>query len=77
MATVTLNSVMLGGDRYVFSLPWEAGVLPVNTITIDTETELIREHEIPRLALASASSGKEHAIVHPDDIGRFILATAS
>jgi hypothetical protein len=27
MTTATLNAVILGGDRYVFSLRWEDGVL--------------------------------------------------
>lgn len=74
MTTAALNAVTLGGDTFEFSLPWDAEVLPGNTVAFDTETELIRDHEIPRLALMSVSSGRGHAIVHPNNIGQFILA---
>jgi DNA polymerase I-like protein with 3'-5' exonuclease and polymerase domains len=74
MQTTVSNSVVLGGDCFTFSLPWEAEILPGNTIAIDCETELIEGLAIPRLALVSVSSGQQHAIVHPDDIGRLILA---
>ena len=52
MSTAILNAITLGGDEYVFALPWEGAILPDNTIAVDTETEPIRDHEIPRLALA-------------------------
>ena len=38
----------------------------------DTETELIRGHEIPRLALASVSDGEQHLLIHPNDLAAFI-----
>jgi hypothetical protein len=76
MNVATLNVVTLGGDRFDYSLPWQDEILPGNTVAIDTETELIHEQDVPRLALVSVSSGKGHAIVHPNDLGRFLLAHA-
>ena len=43
---------------------------------LDCETELIDGHKIPRLALVSVSDGKTHYLVHPDDLGAFVLAHA-
>ena len=44
---------------------------------LDCETELIKDHQIPRLALVSVSDGQIHFLVHPDDLGKFILAHAN
>ena len=38
----------------------------------DTETNTIVGIEIPELALASASTGAQHRLVHPDRVGAFI-----
>jgi hypothetical protein len=43
-------------------------------IGFDTETALIEGHKIPALALASASTGDQHRLIHPDRVGEFILA---
>jgi hypothetical protein len=41
---------------------------------LDCETEVIEGHMIPRLALVSVSDGKTHYLIHPDDLGVFLLA---
>jgi hypothetical protein len=46
-------------------------------IAFDTETELIQdERESPRLALATASDGRTHVVIHPDRLAEFLLAHA-
>jgi hypothetical protein len=42
-------------------------------IALDTETAAIVEQEIPPLALAAASDGVRHVLVHADDLGAFVL----
>jgi hypothetical protein len=43
-------------------------------LALDTETELIEdERRIPRLALAVASDGRQHVIIHPDRLADFLL----
>ena len=34
------------------------------------------DREVPRLALASYSTGRQHGLIHPDQVGAFILAHA-
>jgi hypothetical protein len=42
-------------------------------LAIDTETELITDERIlPRLALAVASDGRTHVVIHPDRLGAFL-----
>lgn len=43
---------------------------------LDCETELIRGHRPPRLALVAVSDGKQHYLIHPDDLAAFIVAHA-
>jgi hypothetical protein len=43
-------------------------------LALDTETEPITdERVVPRLALATASDGRTHVIIHPDRLGEFLL----
>jgi DNA polymerase I-like protein with 3'-5' exonuclease and polymerase domains len=65
------NTVALGDRVFSFAIPWQEGGLSGDVIALDTETDGLADDR--RLALASASDGKEHAIIHPDDIGRFLL----
>ena len=39
---------------------------------LDTETELIQGHRVPRLALASVDDGTATYILHPDQLGQFL-----
>jgi hypothetical protein len=45
-------------------------------LAFDTETTVVHlKEEIPRLALASASAGdRDSCLIHPDDVGQFVLA---
>jgi hypothetical protein len=64
--------VTLGGRRFDYSL-WSGQVLRGDVLALDAKTELVDlRRQVPDLALASASSGTEHCIVHPDDLGRFL-----
>jgi len=45
-------------------------------IAIDTETAPIEDHEVPPLALAVASDGRQHVLIHPEDVGQFLLTNS-
>jgi DNA polymerase I-like protein with 3'-5' exonuclease and polymerase domains len=72
-ATVTIN-----GHVYPYERPWTGRPLapPGDYLSFDTETavvDLLRE--VPALALASASAGRDaSSLLHPDQVGDFILA---
>jgi hypothetical protein len=43
-------------------------------LAFDTETEWMRDpRQVPRLALAVASDGRTHVVIHPDRLGDFLL----
>jgi hypothetical protein len=72
---MSLGSPQVSLGRLVISYRvWSGEVLAGATIALDTETSLIEGVQIPTLALASASSGTEHVLIHPDQLGRFLLA---
>jgi DNA polymerase I-like protein with 3'-5' exonuclease and polymerase domains len=52
------------------------GQVFTDNYALDCETELIEGHTIPRLALVSVSDAKTHYLVHPADLGKFVLAHA-
>ena len=60
-----------------FSFPyrrWQPGDRPLGpALAMDTETALIVDHEIPPLAMATASDGRSHVLIHPDDVGAYSL----
>ena len=64
----------LGDLAFVYQKSWADEVLTGDTIAFDTETELIEGVAIPKLALASASSGLRHVLIHPERVGAFLLA---
>jgi hypothetical protein len=64
--------VTISGQVFPYSV-WGGEALDGDLLGFDTETALIVEHEVPELALASASSGAEHRLVHPDRLGEFLL----
>jgi hypothetical protein len=66
-------STMLGDLACAYSV-YTGGSLEGIWIGFDTETALIKGHEIPELALASVSDGSEHRLIHPDQVGNFILS---
>jgi hypothetical protein len=71
-------AVTIGGNSYPYTRRWSGQrLLPKDGyLAFDTETDLVDlKRHIPRLALASASAGAEaNCLIHPDDIGGFILA---
>src|SRR5262245_13538606 len=75
-ATVTVS-----GKEYSYLPRWSAQrLLPDDGyLALDTETEVVDlKRCVPRLALASASAGDEAScLIHPDDVGRFVLAHKS
>lgn len=68
----------IGGKEFPYSRRWGGRrLLPADGyLAFDTETEVVDlKRQVPRLALASASAGEgESCLVHPDDLGRFVLA---
>jgi hypothetical protein len=74
-----LGTVVISGKPLTYIRRWsDEGLQPADGhLVIDTETELIPDDPAappPRLALASVSDGETHALIHPDDLGRFLLA---
>jgi hypothetical protein len=65
-------SVTISGRQYVYFV-WDGQTLTGAVLGFDTETALIVPGEVPPLALASASSGVERCLIHPDRVGEFIL----
>ena len=65
--------VTISGFRYRYRR-WHPGErLRGHLMAIDTETALIDGHQVPSLALATASGDRWHVLIHPDDLGHFIL----
>jgi hypothetical protein len=71
-------AVTIAGKIYPYSRRWSGERLAPTDgfLAFDTETEVVDlNKEVPRLALASASAGERAScLIHPDDVGRFILA---
>ena len=71
-------AVTIGGNSYPYTRRWSGQrLLPRDGyLAFDTETEVVDlKRHIPRLALASATAGEtESCLIHPDDVGRFVLA---
>jgi hypothetical protein len=79
-------AVTISGRRFPYFF-WDGQRLTGESLALDTETdvpdEVVEGSEvesagprvpcIPTLALASASSGTEHCLIHPDRLARFIL----
>ena len=65
-------SIQLGDLTYHYSR-YDGKPLANIWIGFDTETSLIQDRAIPDLALASASDGSEHRLIHPDRVGSFVL----
>lgn len=69
----TDRSVRLGDEDFACAV-WGLSERLLSPIAIDCETELIDGVKIPRLALASASDGKKHRLIRPEDLQAFIDA---
>jgi hypothetical protein len=74
-------AVTISGKQYPYCPRWQGGRLGAgDLLAFDTETEKLpddpvaRRAFVPRLALASASAGEaDSCLIHPDDVGKFIL----
>jgi hypothetical protein len=69
--------VTIGDRRFTYQKPWDGRPLTAQGfLAFDTETELADDDRtVPRLALASAcAGGSACCVVHPDQVGAFILA---
>ncbi len=78
IATSTRCIVPIGDREFPFEKPWSGRTLANRGyLAFDTETEVLKDsdRQIPRLALATVCAGDEaSAVIHPDQVGRFILA---
>jgi hypothetical protein len=76
-ALVEPATIQIGDHSYRYMRPWDGRSLTVRGyLAFDTETEVLdNEWAIPRLALASASAGGDaNCLIHPDQVGTFLLA---
>ena len=60
-----------GNDQRPFTI-WTGNKLVGQPIAIDTETTPIRDHDVPRLVLASVSDGVDHHILPRDRLAEFL-----
>lgn len=71
------SQVTIGDQRYPYCRRWSGQTLsPADGfLAFDTETAVVDlKREVPHLALASASAGEaSSSLVHPDDLGQFLL----
>lgn len=70
-----LARFMLGQEEIIATryIPTQGQVYG-GQFALDCETEVVTEHDVPRLALVSVSDGQTHYLVHPDNLGAFVLA---
>lgn len=65
------QKVKLGNQVFAFDL-WGCSEKLQSPIAIDTETELIKGFDVPRVALISVSDGRLHRLIKPADLQAFI-----
>ena len=65
------GTIQLGSQSYNWSR-WNGQQLSGH-FALDTETELITDHEIPRLAMVSVSDGQQHYVLMPNELPSFLL----
>jgi hypothetical protein len=75
------QTVSISGKSFAYQRPWDGrrldlpGTCPY--LAFDTETEIVDlTRSVPRLALAAVSTGRQHALLHPDQVADFILRHA-
>jgi hypothetical protein len=76
-----MSSVDINGKSFAYQRPWDGRRLPLSPacpyLAFDTETEIVDlSTKIPRLAMAVASSGQTHVVIHADQVAEFILQHA-
>ena len=70
---ITTREVEISGFRFPYQRWLHGQRMTGRLIAIDTETEIINDPEVPRLALVIASDGRQHVLINPDDVGEFLL----
>jgi len=65
------GTIRLGSRSYRWS--WWVGQQLKKHFALDTETTLITDHEIPRLAMVSASDGHQHYVLQPHQLPELLL----
>lgn len=65
------GTLSLGEQQYPWTV-WDGQPLG-KYIAMDTETTLAKQHEVPRLALASVSDGLQHYLLKPDQLAELLL----
>src|SRR5215831_12366777 len=81
MLAVAAHAVTIGPRTFTYQRPWDGQRLELSAacpyVAFDTETEIVDlTRSVPRLALAAVSTGKQHALLHPDQVADFILRHA-
>jgi hypothetical protein len=71
-------TVCISGKTFPYQRPWDGQRLELRPacpyVAFDTETEVVDlTRAVPRLALAAVSTGGQHALLHPDQLGDFLL----
>ena len=74
---VVQESVTIGSRSFAYQRPWDGRRLRLAPacpyLGFDTETEVVDlTVAVPRLALASFSTGRQHGLIHPDQVGEFV-----
>src|SRR5262245_46091929 len=74
----TARAVTIGAKTFPYHV-WDGSRLELSAacpyVAFDTETEIVDlTRDVPRLALAVASSGRQHVLLPPDRVAAFILA---
>jgi DNA polymerase I-like protein with 3'-5' exonuclease and polymerase domains len=65
------SEVTLGDQVYAFDV-WRLSERLQSPIAIDTETELIKGFDVPKVALISVSDGRLHRLIKPLDLQAFM-----
>ena len=73
LASGSRLQVTISGFPYSYAR-WRPGDARLGQLlAIDTQTALIDAPNIPSLVMVTASDGRRHVLIHPDDLGEFIL----
>ena len=75
------HAVEISGKSFAYQRPWDGRRLDLAAtcpyLAFDTETEIVDlTRSVPRLALAAVSTGRQHALLRPDQVADFILRHA-
>jgi hypothetical protein len=73
----TTDTVTISGKIFTYQKPWDGHRLAISPgcpyVALDTETEVVDlKIAVPRLAMAAASVGRQHVVIHPDQVADFI-----